>query len=107
MKNDYIDLIEVTPILKTKKCKIVAFIIKVFLQFTPVIVALLVWYIYDYFIAGATFLITFVVIGIIRAKIRNSVIPISQQEYHYNDDAIAKWFSAKELCSQNSKNITT
>ncbi|WP_151900622.1 hypothetical protein [Sulfurimonas hydrogeniphila] len=98
MKNDYIDLIEPTPVLKTKKCQIIAFLLKFLLQFTPVFTALIVWYMYDYFIAGATLLITFIVVGIVRAKMRNSVIPLSQREYHYNDEGIAKWFTAKELC---------
>jgi len=36
--------------------------------------------------------------GIIRSKLRNSVIPLTQQEYHYNDEAIANWYTAKRLC---------
>ena len=103
MKNDYIDLREPTPILQTKKCQIIALLIKFFLQFTPVIAAFTVWYLYDYFIAGATLLIIFLVVGIIRAKIRNSVIPPSQREYHYNDEDVAKWFTAKEICSNEDE----
>ena len=101
MKNNYIDLIEPTPLLHTKRCKIIAYILRLFLQLTSLATALIMWYIYDYFIAGATLLISFVLIGIIRAKMRNSVIPPRQREYHYNDDAIAKWFTAKKLCNDN------
>ena len=36
--------------------------------------------------------------GIIRSKLRNSVIPPKQQEYQYNDQGIADWFVAKEIC---------
>jgi len=103
MKNDYINLIEPTPVLHTKKCQFIALIIKLLLQFTPVLVASIIWYLYDYFIAGATLLIMFVVVGIIRAKMRNNVIPLSQREYHYNDEGIAKWFTAKEICSTEMK----
>jgi len=103
MKNDYINLIEPTPVLHTKKCQLIALIIKLLLQFTPVLVALITWYVYDYFIAGAALLIMFVVVGIIRAKMRNSVIPLSQREYHYNDEGIAKWFTAKEICPNSDK----
>jgi len=103
MKNDYIDLIEPTPVLHTKKCQFISLIIKLFLQFTPIIAALITWYLYDYFIAGATLLIMFVVVGIVRAKMRNSVIPPSQREYHYNDESIAKWFTAKEICPKNDE----
>ena len=100
MKTDYIDLIEPTPTLHSKKCKFIAFCIKIFLQYAMFIAAFIAWYLYDYFIAGATLLISFIIIGIVRAKMRNSVIPSHQREYHYNDEGIATWFTAKELCSQ-------
>jgi hypothetical protein len=102
MKNDYIDLIEPTPTLHSKKCKLTAFGIKLFLQYSLFITAFTAWYLYDYFIAGATLLISFIVVGIIRAKMRNSVIPPHQREYHYNDAAIAEWYTAKLLCYEES-----
>ncbi|WP_297440468.1 hypothetical protein [Sulfurimonas sp.] len=98
MKKETLELIEPTPILHSKKCKITAFSIKTLLQFATPIVALIAWYLYDYFIAGATLLITFIVVGIIRAKIRNAVIPLHQREYQYDDASIAAWYTAKELC---------
>ncbi|MCD4668482.1 MAG: hypothetical protein K8R44_07875 [Sulfurimonas sp.] len=97
MQNDYIDLIESTPELHSKKCKIMAFILKIFLQYTTFITALISWYFYDYFIAIAILLLTFIIMGIVRSKIRNSVIPLKQREYQYNDKDIADWFIAKEL----------
>lgn len=103
MKDDYIDLIQPTPVLHTKKCRLIALVIKLLLQFAPMITAIAAWYMYDYFIAGATLLIMFVVVGIIRAKMRNSVIPLSQREYHYNDEGIANWFTAKEICPDDTK----
>ncbi|WP_457744816.1 hypothetical protein [Sulfurimonas sp.] len=102
MNNDYIDLIEPTPKLHSKKCRFTAFGIKLLLQFTSPALALIIWYVYDYFIAGATLLISFIVVGIIRAKMRNSVIPIHQREFQYNDEGIAAWFTAKELCIEES-----
>jgi len=102
MNNDYIDLIEPTPTLKSNKCKALALLLRLFLQFGTLVVALVAWYMYDYFIAGAALLLTFVVMGIIRSKLRNSVIPPSQREYHYNDDGISKWYTAKMLCSGES-----
>ncbi len=98
MQNDFILEIEPTPKLISTKCKLISLALRVFLQGTSIIIALLSWYIYDYFIAGATFLLTFIVMGIIRSKIRNSVIPIKQREYQYNDQGIADWFVAKEIC---------
>ena len=98
MNENYINLIEPTPKLHSKKCKALSLLIRLFLQFGIYPVTLLVWYTYDYFIAGATLLLGFIVIGIIRAKFRNSVIPLTQREYHYSDAAIADWYSAKILC---------
>ncbi len=102
MKTDYIDLIEPTPKLHSKKCKLTAFGIKLLLQYSSYIAAFTAWYLYDYFIAGATLLISFIVVGIVRSKMRNSVIPLHQREYHYNDEGIAAWFTAKELCFEAS-----
>ena len=95
---DYINLIEPTPKLHSKKCKALSFAIRLFLQYALYPLTLTVWYYYDYFIAGATLLLGFIIIGIIRSKLRNSVIPLTQREYHYTDAAIADWYSAKILC---------
>ena len=98
MQNDFIDMIEPTPILKSKKCKIVSFILRIFLQFSPYLITLIIWYMYDYFIAFFVLILSFIVLGIIRSKLRNSVIPVKQREYHYNDKGIADWYTARELC---------
>jgi len=102
MQSDFIDQIEPTPKLHSKKCKLIALVLRIFLQYTTIIVALLSWYIYDYFIAIATLLLTFIIVGIIRSKLRNSVIPPSQREYQYNDKGIADWYTARELCIELS-----
>ena len=99
MQTDYIDLFEPTPKLNSKKCKLIALLLRIFLQFTTVFIGLIVWYLYDYFIAIATMLLTFIVMGIIRSKIRNSVIPTTQREFQYNDQGIADWYVAKEICN--------
>ena len=99
MNHDYIELLEPTPILKSTKCKVISFILKIFLQYTTFIVGLIIWYVYDYFIAIASMLLTFIIMGIIRSKLRNSVIPPTQREYQYNDQGIADWYTAKEICN--------
>ena len=98
MQNDFIDMIEPTPKLHSKKCKLVAFLLRVFLQFTTFIISIVTWYLYDLFIASLTLVLTFIIMGIIRSKLRNSVIPPSQSEYQYNDQGIADWYTAKEIC---------
>ena len=98
MQTDFIDMIEPTPKLHTKKCKLIALALRLVLQYTTITIALITWYFYDYFIAIAALLLSFIIMGIIRSKLRNAVIPPSQREYHYNDKGIADWFSAKEIC---------
>ena len=101
MENDFIEMIEPTPKLHSKKCKLISFLIRIFLQFSIYIIALIVWLMYDYFIAIATLLLSFIIMGIVRSKIRNSVIPPKQREYQYNDQGIADWFTARELCFED------
>ncbi|MEA1920651.1 MAG: hypothetical protein U9N52_12485 [Campylobacterota bacterium] len=97
-ENDFIPLIEPTPIIHSKPCKVYTWLLMAALKSANPIAALLIWYRFDYFFAIASFLIGFVIMGIVRSKLRNSVIPLSQQEYHYSDDAIARWFMARRVC---------
>ncbi len=98
MNTDFISQIEPTPKLKTRRCKFTAFILKLILQYSAMTIGLFTWYFYDYFIAGATLLVSWLVLGIIKSYLRNSVIPKSQQEYNYTDEAVATWYTARELC---------
>ena len=98
MDSDYINEIEPTPTLKSKKCKFISFLIYIFLQYTIFLVAIIFFFLYDYFIAVSAFLLSYVVMGIIRSKIRNSVIPPSQMEYQYNDKEIGDWYVDREVC---------
>jgi len=103
MQTDFIELIEPTPKLKSKKCKIISFLLRIFLQFTTFLSALIALYLYDYFIALLTLVLSFIIMGIIRSKIRNSVIPPNQREYQYNDQGIADWFTAREICFETDE----
>ena len=98
MQSDFIEMIEPTPKLHTKKCQIISYIIWLLLKFTTYITTAISWYIYDYFIAFFVLILTYIVMGIIRSKLRNIAIPLKQQEYPYNDKAIAKWYCAREIC---------
>ena len=102
MENNYIDMMEETPILLTKKCKMISLAVKLFLQTITIFIALISWYFYDYFIAIGVFLLSFIVMGIVRSKIIHSVIPPKQREYNYNDKEIADWFTSRELCLELS-----
>jgi putative Mn2+ efflux pump MntP len=102
MQTDFIDMIEPTPKIHSKKCRLVAFLLRCFLQFTTPFIGLIIWFLYDYFIAIASLLLSFIVMGIIRSKLRNSVIPPKQREYQYNDKGIADWYTARELCIETN-----
>lgn len=98
MQDDYIEMREDVPTLSSKRCKIISFFIRIFLQFTTFINALVAFYLYDYFIALLVLVLSFIIMGIIRSKISNSVIPITQREYPYSDKDIANWYTAKDIC---------
>jgi len=93
-----IPMIEPTPEIKNHRCKMMAYVIAASLSYGTWVIAALLWYKYDLFFAVAGLLISYVVLGIIRSKVRNSVIPLTQQEYQYTDMAIASWYVAKRLC---------
>lgn len=99
MQNNYIDLVEPTPKLHSKKCRIISFLLRIFLQFSIYLITVIVWVISDFFIALLSLVLSFIIIGIVRSKIRNSVIPTKQREYQYNDQGIADWYTAKEICN--------
>ena len=96
--DDYIELIEPTPKLKTKRCQLLAKSIALALFSAPYIAAFLLWYIYDFFIGIVAFGFTYLIVGIVRSKLRTLSIPPHQLEYNYTDLAIATWYAAKQLC---------
>jgi hypothetical protein len=99
MKNDEIIEQHVpTPTLKKLTCKLFAKTIEYFLHYSAFVVSLYIWYMYDYFIAGSSFILFYIVIGIVRSKLRNSSIPFSQREYTYNDKEVSIWYTTKYLC---------
>ena len=101
MQNDIIDMIEETPKLNSKRCKLISLAISSAISYSPYIVTSIFWINYDYFIAFFALILSFIIVGIIRAKIRNIAIPSKQQEYPYNDKGIADWYTAKEICNDS------
>ncbi len=99
MENNYIDMIKSTPKLKSKKCKLIALVISLSLQYSAYISTIIFWIWYDYFIAFFALIFSFLIVGIVRAKIRNIAIPPNQQEYPYTDKGIAEWYTAQEICN--------
>ena len=91
-ESEIIDMITPTPTPKTIKSKLMVFFLYTFLKFGVILCGVIAFVFYDYFIAIATVMLAFIVIGIIRSKLRNSSIPPQQQEYQYSDKEIAQWF---------------
>ncbi|TKI69560.1 hypothetical protein FCU45_05755 [Sulfurimonas crateris] len=102
MQEEFIEQIEPTPTLHSKKCRFTALALRLFVQYTTIFSALASWYLYDYFIALLALVLAFIIMGIIRSKIRNTAIPFSQREYQYSDREIAEWYTAKMLCYEES-----
>jgi len=102
VNHEILEMLESTPKLHSKKCKLISFFIRIFLQFGIYIIALIIWYLQDYFIAIASLIASYIVMGIVRSKIRNSVIPPKQREYQYSDKEIADWFVAREFCFETT-----
>lgn len=105
MQEEFIELREPTPPIHSKRCRVISLLLRLFLQYGAAAATLGAWYFYDFFIALLTLVLAFILMGIIRSKLRNSVIPPSQREYQYNDKEIADWFSAKELCYETHKSL--
>lgn len=107
MPNEIIELIEPTPKLHTKKCKLFSHAITIGIKAITPLFGLAGWYFFDYMIAFFTLLLGFIISSIVRAKLRNSAIPFKQHEYNYTDQAIAAWYTAKVLCFEpaNTKEI--
>lgn len=89
--------LEPTPEPITPYCRFLARILGWLLSYGTYLVGILFWLTYDWFYGIAGVLAGFVIMGIVRAKIRNSAVPLQQLEYAYTDQAIAKWFVVRRL----------
>ncbi len=68
------------------------------LSYGNFLVAALVWWLSDPFIAAGSLLLGFIVFGIVRSKLRNDSVPPAQRELSYNDYAIATWYLSGHYC---------
>lgn len=97
MQNDFIPFIHPTPEPQQTRCRILVALIAATLSYGAYLFPLLVWWMSDIFYALGTLIVSYLVIGIIRSKLRNSSIPREQQEYNYTDHAVAAWFVSRHL----------
>ncbi|MDD5158486.1 MAG: hypothetical protein PHI47_00440 [Sulfuricurvum sp.] len=99
MNNEHLTFyIDPTPTLPTRQCRLLARMMGYTLSYGNYFIALLTWWMSDWFIALGTLLLGFIVFGIIRSKLRNDSIPPAQRETPYNDYAIATWYLSRNHC---------
>ncbi len=89
--NDILEIIEPTPSFQTKKCKLLVRAMEYALTFTPLLVAVLLLYVFDTATALIALGSSYLIVRIIRSKLRIVSIPSSQIELNYGDFAIASW----------------
>jgi hypothetical protein len=99
MNNEHLTFhIDPTPTLPTRQCRLYARMLGYALSYGNYLIAALVWWQSDWFIAIGTLLLGFIVFGIIRSKLRNDSIPPAQRETPYTDYAIATWYLSRNYC---------
>lgn len=99
MNNEHLSFhIDPTPTLPTRQCRFFARMLGYALSYGTYLIAGIVWWQSDWFIALGTLLLGFIVFGIIRSKLRNDSIPPAQRETPYNDYAIATWYLSRNTC---------
>jgi len=94
----YMEIYTQTPQLPKGICKILLFLFSNFLRYGAVIVTLGIWWLYNWYYALSTFLLAFILIGILRSKLLHSSIPKVQQEFTYADKEIAAWYLYRYVC---------
>lgn len=90
--------IDPTPTLPTRRCRLMARTLGWALSYGNYLIALIVWWMSDWFFAVGILLLGIIVFGILRSKLRNDAIPPAQHEYAYDDYAIATWYLSRTLC---------
>jgi len=98
MKETTIDLIEPTPIPKSSYCKVISKVIELFLRFSIYFFGLILYLSFDIFVSCIGLAIYFIVLGIIKSKLRLISIPYRQLEFDYSDREISQWYVMKYLC---------
>ena len=92
------DLIEPTPIIKGRKCKIILFGLYIFITYAPFFLGLIVWYMYSFLVGFSFYLLATLLMGIVISKLRVMSMPVMQREMSYNNMAVARWFLGKNIC---------
>lgn len=90
--------IDPTPTLPSRQCRLMARVLGWALSYGNYLIALVVWWMADWFFAVGILLLGIIVFGILRSKLRNDSVPVTQREYSYDDYAIATWYMSRNHC---------
>ena len=90
--------IEVTPVIKGVKCRLIHYSLYGAITFAPLLIAAWVGYTYDWWMGCLFFLFSTLASGVVVSKMRFSAIPPTQREMNYSTFAIVQWYIAKNIC---------
>lgn len=90
--------IENTPKMEGAKCKCIAGCIFFALTLLPLVIALYIWYDYDWMIVTGTGLFLYLVSAIVASKLRLASVPKDQRERNLSSLDIAKWYTKYHFC---------
>ena len=92
-----------TPQPPNQGCKLLHLLFTGFLSYGAVIIAIGVWWLYNWYYALSALLLAFILIGILRSKLLHSSIPKVQQEFTYSDKDIAAWYLHMYVCPSKAE----
>ncbi|MBV5279494.1 MAG: hypothetical protein J0647_10835 [Campylobacteraceae bacterium] len=96
--DEFPKIIEVIPIIKGFKCKVLMYFLYSTLTFSPLLVGIWIGYVHNIWIGIAFFLFLTLVSGVVSSKMRINSIPYAQREMDYSTMAIVKWYLSRSVC---------
>ena len=87
-----------TPEPPNQQCKLLKLLLSMLLSYGAFIIGISVWWFYNWYYAFSAFLLSFILIGILRSKLLHSSIPKVQQEFTYADKDIIGWYLHMSIC---------
>ncbi len=91
-------IIETSPKIEGIKCKALLYGLFFMLTIFPLLVALYVWYEYDWFYAFGAALFLYIISSIVGSKLRLLSVPSDQLERSLSSMEIARWYVGSYLC---------
>ena len=90
--------IENTPKMRGFRCRFIAYAIYFGLTILPLLLALWIWYGYDWVVGVGFGLFFYLVSAIVGSKLRIASVPVDQRERNLSFMDIAKWYTDFHFC---------